>query len=70
MKPYINENESYLFSVEHLSGWTIKPAQFWISGWFVSKTGVRYTEVRAFIDEVPFMGLFGLPRRDIESAYP
>ncbi len=69
MKAHINENESYLFSVEQPTDWTLKPEQFWITGWFVSKNGLRYTDVRAFIDEVPIMGLFGLPRRDIEATY-
>jgi glycosyltransferase involved in cell wall biosynthesis len=69
MKAHINENESYLFSVEQPSNWTIKPEQFWITGWFVSKNAIRYTDVRAFIDEVPIMGLFGLPRPDIEATY-
>ncbi len=69
MKAHINENEVYLFCVEHASGWTIKPRQFWISGWFVSKNDIRYTDVRAFLDDVPVMGLFGQPRPDIETTY-
>ena len=66
----MNENESYVFSVEHPVKWSMPPEQFWITGWFVSKNGIRYVDVRAFIDDVPFMGLLGLPRRDIEAAYP
>jgi glycosyltransferase involved in cell wall biosynthesis/GT2 family glycosyltransferase len=66
----MNENESYIFCVEQPTKWSIKPEQFWITGWFLSKTGLRYVDVRAFIDDVPFMGFLGLPRRDIEAAYP
>ena len=66
----MNENESYVFSVEHPAKWSLKPEQFWITGWFISKTALRYVDVRAFVDDVPFMGLFGLPRHDIEAAYP
>ena len=33
------------------------------------KNNVVYTAVRAFIDDVPFTGLLGLPRPDIEEAY-
>ena len=66
----MNENESYLFSVEQPNRWSLLPEQFWITGWFVSKNDTRYVDVRAFIDDVPFMGLLGLPRRDIEAAYP
>jgi glycosyltransferase involved in cell wall biosynthesis len=69
MSAHINENEAYLFSVEQPVDWTLRPTQFWITGWFVSKTGHRYKDVRAFIDHVPVMGLFGLPRPDIEKAY-
>ena len=66
----MNENESYVFHVEHPTDWSLKPEQFWITGWFVSKTHIRYVDVRAFIDDVPFMGFLGLPRADIEAAYP
>ncbi|MDB6127053.1 MAG: tuaC 1, partial [Verrucomicrobia bacterium] len=69
MKAHVNENQAYLFSVEQPVNWSLKPEQFWITGWFVSKTGHRYKDVRAFIDDVPVMGLFGLPRLDIESTY-
>ena len=66
----MNENESYVFSVEQPVKWSMPPEQFWITGWFVSKNGVRFVDVRAFIDDVPFMGLLGLPRRDIEAGAP
>jgi Glycosyltransferase len=66
----MNENESYVFCVEHPKDWSLKPEQFWITGWFISKTAMRYVDVRAFIDDVPFMGFLGLPRPDIEAAYP
>ena len=66
----MNENESYVFSVEHPVKWSMAPEQFWINGWFVSKNETRYVDVRAFIDDVAFMGIYGLPRGDIEAAYP
>ena len=66
----MNENESYVFSVEQPAQWSLKPEQFWITGWFVSKNGISYSDVRAFVDDVPHTGLLGLPRRDIEAAYP
>ena len=69
MKAHINENESCIFCVEQPTDWTLPPEQFWITGWFVAKTTQRFKDVRAFIDEVPTMGLFGLPRPDIEAAY-
>lgn len=66
----MNENESYVFNVERPTSWNLKPEQFWITGWFVSKTRLRYVDVRAFIDDVPCMGFLGLPRRDIEETFP
>ncbi len=66
----MNENESYLFHVELPTRWKLKPEQFWITGWFVSKTTLRHLDVRAFIDDVAFMGFLGLPRPDIEKTYP
>ncbi|MCF3652100.1 glycosyltransferase [Synoicihabitans lomoniglobus] len=65
----MNENESYLFHIEQPTDWRLKPDHFWIYGWFVPKNNVVYTDVRAFIDDVPFTGLLGLPRPDIEHAY-
>ena len=65
----MNENESYLFHIEQPEEWHRTPDHFWIYGWFVPKNNVVYTDVRAFIDDVPFTGLLGLPRPDIEEAY-
>jgi O-antigen biosynthesis protein len=69
MSVKINENEAYAFSVEQPVDWNLKPDTFWITGWFIAKQGKNCTDVRAFIDDVPFMGLFGLPRPDVEARY-
>ena len=50
----MNENESYLFHVEQPSEWARAPEHFWIYGWFVSKNGITYTDIRAFIEELRF----------------
>lgn len=65
----MNENESYLFHIEQPAEWNRSPDHFWIYGWFVPKNTTVYTDMRAFIDDVPFTGLLGLPRPDIEEAY-
>lgn len=65
----MNENESYLFHIEQPDEWNRAPDHFWIYGWFVSKTADYYTDIRAFIDDVPFTGMMGMPRPDIEAAY-
>ncbi|GAB5560387.1 MAG: hypothetical protein SynsKO_20340 [Synoicihabitans sp.] len=66
----MNENESYIFHVEQPTEWEMEPNHFWIYGWFVSKNDISYTDVRAFIDDVPFAGLLGMPRPDIETSFP
>lgn len=65
----MNENESYLFHIEQPTDWNLSPDHFWIYGWFVPKNGAIYTDVRAYIDDVPFTGILGLPRPDIQEAY-
>ena len=66
----MNENESYLFHIEQPTDWNRTPDHFWIIGWFIAKNDTVYTDMRAFVDDVPFTGLMGMPRPDIEAAYP
>jgi len=33
----------------------------WISGWFLSKTGAVFSDIRAVIDGVPYLGVLGMP---------
>jgi len=65
----VNENASYKFDVEEPSQWVFKGEPVWISGWFVSKVGAVFSDIRAVIDGVPHMGIFGLPRENIERQH-
>ena len=65
----MNENASYIFDIEEPSQWTFPGDPVWISGWFLSKTGAVFSDIRAVIDEVPYLGIFGLPREQIERQH-
>ena len=65
----MNENDAYIFDVEEPRQWTFAGEPGWISGWFVSKTGAAFSDIRAVIDGVPHPGILGLPRPEIEARY-
>ena len=65
----MNENAAYIFDIEEPRSWIFTGEPVWISGWFVSKVGAVFSDVRAIIDGVPHMGIFGLPREAIERQY-
>ncbi len=65
----MNENAAYIFDVEEPRSWVFHGEPVWISGWFVSKTGAVFSDIRALIDGVPHLGIFGLPRENVERQY-
>ncbi len=65
----MNENDAYLFDVEEPKQWVFKGEPVWISGWFYSKIGAIFSDIRAVIDDVPHMGIFGQPREQIELQH-
>lgn len=65
----MNENDSYIFDVELPASWEFSGEPTWISGWFLSKTGAVFTDVRAMIGGVPHLGILGLPRPEIEQRH-
>lgn len=67
--PTVNENDAYIFDVESPREWVFAGEPTWISGWFVSKVGAVFSDVRVLIDGVPHMGILGLPRPEIEQRY-
>ena len=62
----MNENAAYIFDVEEPQQWAFTGEPVWISGWFVSKVGAVFSDIRAVIDGVPHLGIFGLPREHVE----
>ena len=65
----MNENDAYIFDVEEPTQWVFAGEPVWIAGWFLSKTGAVFSDIRAVIDGVPHLGIFGLPREQIEQKY-
>jgi len=65
----VNENDAYIFDVEEPTSWAFAGEATWISGWFISKVGAVFTDIRAVIDGVPFLGIIGLPREEPERRH-
>lgn len=65
----MNENDAYIFDVEEPKQWVFKGEPVWISGWFYSKVGAVFSDIRAVIDGVSHLGICGLPREAIERQY-
>jgi hypothetical protein len=65
----MNENDAYIFDVEQPSQWTFPPGKTWVAGWFLSKTGARFNDLRLRLDDRICYGIFGQPRQEIEQKY-
>ncbi|MBI2513712.1 MAG: glycosyltransferase [Opitutae bacterium] len=65
----MNENDAYIFDVEQPRDWVFAGEPVWVAGWFVSKIGTGFSDIRAMIDGVPHLGILGLPRPEIEARY-
>ena len=65
----MNENDAYIFDVEEPKDWTFRDDPVWIGGWFHSKTGAVFSDIRAVIDGIPYPGIFGMPRPEIEERH-
>lgn len=61
---------SVRFAVEiHPPNWRFPAGASWIAGWILpGRDGDAVTDLRAWINHRVFLGLFGLPRPEIESA--
>ena len=65
----MNENDVYIFDLEQPHSWVFTGEPVWIGGWFISKVGAVFSDVRVMIDGVPYLGIWGLPREDIERRH-
>jgi glycosyltransferase involved in cell wall biosynthesis len=65
----VNENDAYIFEVEEPREWVFKGEPVWISGWFLSKIGAAFSDMRAVIDGRPYLGILGMPRPEIEERH-
>ena len=65
----MNENDAYIFDVEEPREWVFKGEPVWIGGWFLSKVDAVFSDVRAVIDGIPYPGILGMPRPEIEERH-
>jgi glycosyltransferase involved in cell wall biosynthesis len=65
----MNENDAYLFDVEAPTHWTLPGEPFTVSGWFLSKTGALFRDLRLRLDDRIISGRYGLPRPEIEQRH-
>jgi glycosyltransferase involved in cell wall biosynthesis len=52
----------------HPPDWRFPVGKMWIAGWLVSRSGRAPADVRAWIDNRPFLGLCALPRPDVQQS--
>lgn len=65
----MNENDAYIFDIETPTQWTFTGEKTWVAGWFLSKKGAVFRDIRLWIDDRVFTGLFAIPRPEIELRY-
>ena len=65
----MNENDAYLFDVEEPITWDFDGTPVRLKGWFISKHDALFSDLRVVIDGIPYLGLWGLPRPEIETQY-
>jgi len=65
----VNENAAYIFDIEEPKNWVFDGDHVWVAGWFISKTGAVFSDIRAVIEGVPHLGILGMPRPEIEQRY-
>ena len=64
------EHGDWQFDVDiHPADWRFPAGRSWIAGWVHSRSGRAAADVRAWIDDRPFLGLCGLPRPEIEQRF-
>ena len=65
----MNENDAYLFEVETPTQWTFDGTPTWVAGWFLSKQGAVFRDIRLWVGDRLFTGLFAIPRPEIELKH-
>lgn len=65
----MNENDAYMFEVETPTQWTFDGKKTWVAGWFLSKQGAVFRDIRLWVGDRVFTGLFAIPRPEIELRH-
>jgi glycosyltransferase involved in cell wall biosynthesis len=66
----MNENDAYVFQIEEPADWSALPGRCEIRGWFHTKIGAVFHDVRAVVGHRVFPGIWGVPRPDIHARWP
>ena len=66
----MKESAGWQFELEvHPPDWFFPAGKTWLAGWLWSPERRLVTDVRAWIDGRPFLGLWGLPHSEIEQRF-
>lgn len=64
------ESPGWQFAVEiHPPGWEFPAGRSWIAGWIFAGPNRHVTDLRAWIDGRPFLGIHGLPKPDRDARF-
>lgn len=62
------ESAGWQFAVEiHPPGWSFPVGKTWVGGWIHAGRDRLVTDLRAWVDGRPFLGLHGLPKPDLDA---
>lgn len=66
----MSDSTGWQFAVEiHPANWHFPAAKSWIAGWIWAGEHQFVTDLRAWIDGRPILGLHGLPKADVEQRF-
>ncbi len=66
----MSEASGWQFDVEvHPAGWRFPAGPSWLAGWIFAGKDRFVTDLRAWIDGQPFLGLPGLPKPDLDLRF-
>jgi glycosyltransferase involved in cell wall biosynthesis len=53
----------------HPPGWAFPAGKTWVAGWLFAGSGRSVTDLRAWVDGRPFLGLHGLPKPGLDERF-
>jgi len=65
----MTETDTYLFDIEQPREWVFRGEPVWIGGWLVPKGGSVFSDIRALVDGVPYLGFLGIPHEHVEMRH-
>ncbi|MBI3887205.1 MAG: glycosyltransferase family 4 protein [Opitutae bacterium] len=66
----MSENAGWQFAVEvHPPQWAFPAGKSWVAGWIFAGENRFVTDLRAWVDGRPFLGLHGLPKQGFDEKF-